>query len=319
MRMGDALRRMADAADATGSAVRSGAKAGANASRRTTGFIHRVTGASGAARTGLSTLFELTALGGAADMFVTVALAGTIFFSTSVDQARGKVVLFLIVTMAPFAVLAPFIGPFLDRMQTGRKYVLSGTLMARGLLCWGMSAAVNNTLTLLPAAFGVLILQKAYGVVKVSVTPRLLPPEIPLVTANSRSGLLALAGSTAAAGVAALVQLAAGPAWVLRVGTIVYLAAMLLGLRLPDRIDVPPHQASEPQASEPQASEQTRRAVVWTEDRRSEAEKRRRKTAALSAPEASERIGSGSERIGSASERIGGSRAGPKPETGPHN
>ncbi|HLK01040.1 MAG TPA: MFS transporter [Streptosporangiaceae bacterium] len=237
---------MADAADATGSAVRSGAKAGANASRRTTGFIHRVTGASGAARTGLSTLFELTALGGAADMFVTVALAGTIFFSTSVDQARGKVVLFLIVTMAPFAVLAPFIGPFLDRMQTGRKYVLSGTLMARGLLCWGMSAAVNNTLTLLPAAFGVLILQKAYGVVKVSVTPRLLPPEIPLVTANSRSGLLALAGSTAAAGVAALVQLAAGPAWVLRVGTIVYLAAMLLGLRLPDRIDVPPHPAEPP-------------------------------------------------------------------------
>lgn len=239
--MGDALRKMADAADATGNAVRSGAKAGASASRRTTGFIHRVTGASGASRTGLSTLIELTALGGAADMFVTVALAGTIFFSTSVDQARGKVVLFLIVTMAPFAVLAPFIGPFLDRMQTGRKYVLSGTLMARGLLCWGMSAAVNNTLTLLPAAFGVLVLQKAYGVVKVSVTPRLLPPEIPLVTANSRSGLIALAGSTAAAGVAALVQLAAGPAWVLRVGTIVYLAAMLLGLRLPDRIDVPPH------------------------------------------------------------------------------
>ncbi|HEX6526930.1 MAG TPA: MFS transporter [Streptosporangiaceae bacterium] len=240
MRMGDALRRMGDAADATGSAVRTSARASASATRRTGGFIHRLTSASGAGRTGLSTLIELTSLGGAADAFVTVALAGTIFFSTSVDQARGRVVLFLIVTMAPFAVLAPFIGPFLDRMQTGRKYVLAGTLMARGLLCWGMSAAVNNPVTLLPAAFGILVLQKAYGVVKASVTPRLLPPEITLVSANSRSGLFALAGSTAAAGVAAIVQVSGGAAWVLRVGTLVYLAAMLMALRLPDRIDVPP-------------------------------------------------------------------------------
>jgi hypothetical protein len=251
MRVGDAFRRMADAADATGNAVKSGARAGATASRRTTGFIHRLTGASGAGRTGLSTLIELTALGGAADMFVTVALAGTVFFSTSVDQARGRVILFLLVTMAPFAVLAPFIGPFLDRMQTGRKFVLSGTLMARGLLCWGMSAAVGNTVTLLPAAFGVLVLQKAYGVVKASVTPRLLPPEIALVTANSRSGLIALAGSTAAAGVAAAVQVTAGAAWVLRVGTLVYLAAMLLGLRLPDRIDVQPTPQPAPEQARP--------------------------------------------------------------------
>jgi MFS family permease len=239
MRMGDALRRMADAADATGSAVKSGARAGASASRKTGGFVHRLTGASGAGRTGLGTLIELTSASGAADMFVTVALAGTIFFSASVDQARGKVVLFLIVTMAPFAILAPFIGPALDRMQQGRKYVLAGTLMARGLLAWGMSAAIGNTVTLLPAAFGILVLQKAYGVVKASITPRLLPPEIPLVTANSRSGLMALAGSTVAAGVAAGVQELLGPAWVLRFGTIVYLAAMLIALRLPDQIDSP--------------------------------------------------------------------------------
>ncbi|HXL89116.1 MAG TPA: MFS transporter [Streptosporangiaceae bacterium] len=239
MWMGDALRRMADAADATGGAVKSGARAGATATRKTGGFVHRLTGASGAGRTGLGTLIELTAASGAADMFVTVALAGTVFFSTSVDQARGKVVVFLLVTMAPFALLAPFIGPALDRMQQGRRYVLAGTLMARGLLCWGMSAAVGNTLTLLPAAFGILVLQKAYGVVKASVTPRLLPAEIPLVTANSRSGLFALAGSTVAAGVAAGIEELFGAAWVLRVGTIVYLAAMLLALRLPDQIDVP--------------------------------------------------------------------------------
>src|ERR1700677_2610220 len=98
MWMGDALRRMADAADATGGAVKSGARAHATATRKTGGFVDRLTGASGAGRTGLGTLIELTAASGAADMFVTVALAGTVFFSTSVDQARGKVVILLLVT-----------------------------------------------------------------------------------------------------------------------------------------------------------------------------------------------------------------------------
>src|SRR5271154_3278584 len=227
MWMGDALRRMADAADATGSAVKSGARAGATASRRTGGFVHRLTGASGAGRTGLGTLIELTAASGAADMFVTVALAGTIFFSASVDQARGKVVLFLIITMAPFAVLAPFIGPWLDRIQQGRRFVLAGTMLTRGLLCYAMSANVGDSVTLLPAAFGILVLQKAGGVVKASVTPRLLPPGLSLVTANARAGLISIITSTAAAGLAAGVQYTTDAAWTLRVGTLIYLAAKI--------------------------------------------------------------------------------------------
>ncbi|HEY6297446.1 MAG TPA: hypothetical protein VIX15_17440, partial [Streptosporangiaceae bacterium] len=239
MRVSEAVRRTGRAARATGSAVRTGARAGATAGRRTGGVVHRITGASGAGRTGLSTLIELTAAGGAGDAFVAVSLAGTIFFSTSVDQARGRVVLFLLVTMAPFAVLAPFIGPFLDRMQQGRRYLLGGTLLARGLLCWGMSAAINSPVTLLPAAFGILVLQKAYGVARASVTPRLLPAEITLVTANARSQLMALTASMLGGAVAAGIQASAGSAWVLRAGTLIYLAAMFLALRLPDQVDSP--------------------------------------------------------------------------------
>jgi len=232
MRMSDAVRRAGDAAHATGRTVGAGG-------RRTAGLVHRITGAKGMGRTGLGTLIEMTAVSGAADAFVTVALAGTIFFSTSVDQARGRVVLFLIITMAPFAVLAPFIGPALDRIQQGRRFVLAGTMLTRGLLCYAMSANVANSVTLLPAAFGILVLQKAGGVVKASVTPRLLPAEITLVTANARAGLISLAASTAAAGLAAGVQFAGGAAWTLRVGTLIYLAAMILAFRLPEQIDVP--------------------------------------------------------------------------------
>jgi MFS family permease len=251
MGVSEALQRTGRAARATGGAVRTGARAGATATRRTGGFVHRITGASGAGRTGLSTLIELTAAGGAGDAFVAVSLAGTIFFSTSVDQARGRVVLFLLVTMAPFAVLAPFIGPFLDRMQQGRRYLLGGTLLARGLLCWGMSAAINSPVTLLPAAFGILVLQKAYGVARASVTPRLLPAEITLVTANARSQLMALTASMLGGSVAAGIEATAGAAWVLRAGTLIYLAAMFLALRLPDQVDTP---APAPAEASPTAS-----------------------------------------------------------------
>src|SRR3974390_2606616 len=65
-----------------GAAPRATPGAVASGTRRTGGLVHRVTGASGAGRTGLSTLIELTAASGAGDAFVIVALAGTIFFNT---------------------------------------------------------------------------------------------------------------------------------------------------------------------------------------------------------------------------------------------
>src|SRR5215472_1142635 len=225
------------AAKASATAARASAKASNGAART----LHKITHASGAGRTGLAHLIELSAAGSIGDAFVAVALAGTLFFSTSPTQARGKVALALIITMAPFALLAPFIGPMLDRVRSGRRFILIGTVLARGLLCWGMAGAVlhNDSVTLLPAAFGVLLLQKAYGVTRASVTPRLLPNEITLVTANSRCALASLIATSAGVPIAAGIDAAVGGAWVLRVGTIVYLAAMVPAFRIPDGVDEP--------------------------------------------------------------------------------
>jgi len=200
------------AADGFASGLRSTGRAGASTARGTGRVIRRLTQASGAGRTGLDRVIELTAAGAAADAFVAVALAGTLFFSTSVDQARGRIALTLLITMAPFAVLAPFIGPMLDRVRDGRRYIMIGTLLARGLLCWGMAGAVqhSDTVTLLPAAFGVLVLQKAYGVTRSSVTPRVLPAKITLVSANARISLAALIASTVGVGVAGGISYLAG-------------------------------------------------------------------------------------------------------------
>jgi len=219
-------------------------------------FVHRITGASGANRTGFATLLELTAASGIGDAFVTIALAGTLFFSTSVGEARSKVAWALLITIAPYAILAPLIGPLLDRVKRGNKFILSGTLLARGLLCWGMSGAVEfkDTLMVLPAAFGILVLQKAYVVTRAAVTPRLLPSEITLVKANARSNLASLIATSTGAAVALGVDKVMGggghgAAWVLRIGTVIYLAAIALAIRLPDTVDLQAQAAEANQAS----------------------------------------------------------------------
>lgn len=224
-------------------------RAGRVAAATTSGtsrFVHRLSGASGASRTGFSHLLELTAAGGMGDAFVAIALAGSLFFSASVGEARSRAAFALLVTIAPYAILAPLVGPLLDRIRQGNKFILTGTLLARALLCWGMSGAVdyNDTLTLLPAAFGILVLQKAYVVTRAAVTPRLLPPRITLVTANARSNMASLIATSLGAVVALGIDKVMGggghgAAWVLRLATVIYLAAIVPGLRLPSTVDAP--------------------------------------------------------------------------------
>jgi hypothetical protein len=45
-----------------------------------------------------------------------VSLAASLFLSISPDAARSKVILYLAISLAPFAVLAPIIGPYIDRL-----------------------------------------------------------------------------------------------------------------------------------------------------------------------------------------------------------
>jgi hypothetical protein len=66
------------------------------------------------------------AVGMAGDVFVTVSLAGSLFFDVGVGAARPKVLLYLLLTMAPFAVVAPVLGPFLDRTRGGRRLMVAG-------------------------------------------------------------------------------------------------------------------------------------------------------------------------------------------------
>ena len=67
--------------------------------------------ADGAGESGLTQLLWVNALHMAGDAMIAVSLAGTLFFAATTDAQRGNVALYLLVTMAPFAVLAPVHRP----------------------------------------------------------------------------------------------------------------------------------------------------------------------------------------------------------------
>jgi MFS family permease len=213
-------------------------------------LTRRVTHAQGAGRSGLGSLIEASAINAAGDAMVTVALAGTLFFGLDVNQARSQIALYLVVTMAPFALVAPLIGPALDRARHVRRYAIASTFVIRALLCWAMASALphGDQVTFLPAAFGVLVLSKAFGVLRASVTPRVLPDEITLVTANARASFAGLIAASVAAPATAGLALLVGPAWVLRIGTAVFLLGVLFTMRLPGHVDVP-EEAPPPEAA----------------------------------------------------------------------
>ncbi|GHJ39927.1 MFS transporter [Streptomyces sp. TS71-3] len=199
--------------------------------------IRKATHAHGAGESGLAKLIELHGVNGAGDVMITVALASTVFFSVPTDEARGRVALYLAVTLAPFALLAPVIGPFLDRIPHGRRAAMATAMLARVLLALLLSnAVVTGSLELYPAALGVLVASKAYGVVRSAVTPRLLPPGFSLVKANSRVTLCGLLATGAAAPIGAALHLA-GARWPLYGACVIFIAGTVLSFQLPPKVD----------------------------------------------------------------------------------
>ena len=199
--------------------------------------IRKATHAQGAGESGLGKLIELHGVNGAGDMMITVALASTVFFSVPTDEARGRVALYLGITMAPFTLLAPVIGPLLDRLPHGRRAAMAGAMLARALLALVLSSAVvSGDLQLYPAALGVLVASKAYGVVRSAVVPRLLPPRFSLVKANSRVTLGGLLATGVAAPIGAGLQ-AIGPRWPLYGAFVIFIAGTFLSFSLPPKVD----------------------------------------------------------------------------------
>jgi MFS family permease len=220
-----------------GAGARGAARATGRAGRFTARQARRAADAEGAGDSGLSRLIELHAFNAAGDTAVAISLAGTLFFQVPTGEARDQVALFLGLTMLPFAIVAPLIGPFLDRFSHGRRWAVGATMALRGFLCWVLATAVITDSTwLFPAALGVLVASKAYGVTRAAAVPRLAPANLPLVKANARTSLAGVVGATLSAPIAGLLA-SVGPEWALRYGFVVFVLATIWAIRLPAKVD----------------------------------------------------------------------------------
>lgn len=198
----------------------------------------------------LGSMRRIHALSIIGDTFITVALAGSLFFSISPSAARSKITLYLLLTVAPFAIIAPVIGPILDRKASSRRSLITVSLLVRMVFMFLMARDIKSLL-LFPEAFTVLVASKTYLVAKAALIPDLINesstkykppskqrfrkkrPQKPmgspiLVTINSSLSLLAAVSGLIAGVIAAAVLKTPhlGSPWVLRFGMVFFAVAI---------------------------------------------------------------------------------------------
>jgi len=171
----------------------------------------------------------ITAVG---DALVAIALAGSLFFDIDPNSARWKVLLYLALTMAPLALVAPFIGPVLDRSHGGRRWMIVLVNGVRTVMCFVMLDDLNSLL-LFPEAFTVLAMQKAYGVARSALVPTVVRDDAELVEANSKLQLLSGLAAPAAGIIAGPAYAIAGSQGVLAMAVVAYLIGTGVSLRIP--------------------------------------------------------------------------------------
>ena len=197
--------------------------------RKLTGSVRSLfeTGGPGFRNLAITQVFSTSA-----DTLVSIGLAGTLFFSVPTAEARGNVALYLLLTVAPFAVIGPVLGRILDRAPMATRTTL--IIAATGRAVFAVAALGRlDSLWLFPAAFMLLVLSRVHGITRNALLPLALDAPRALVAANARLAWIGvLAGGLAGGiGLASLAVFDAnGP---LALSAVTALAAAFFGRRLP--------------------------------------------------------------------------------------
>ncbi len=206
-------------------------------------MVHRAATADGADKSGLTALTWPVVANFAVDSAMAVALANTLFFAAASGESKSKVALYLLITIAPFAVIAPLIGPALDRLQHGRRVALAMSFALRTalavVLIMNYDGATGSfpSWVLYPCALAMMVFSKSFSVLRSAVTPRVMPPSIDLVRVNSRLTMFGLLGGTIAGGaIAGGVEFAFTHMFKLPGALFVVVAATIAGASLSMRI-----------------------------------------------------------------------------------
>lgn len=160
-----------------------------------------------------------------------MALAGSLFFSISPTAAQGRVTLSLLFTMAPFAIVAPLLGPAIDRSRRGRRTMVLLSLLGRVVTALSMAEVVDSLL-LFPAAFTSLVFSKGYSVAKSALVPSAVDSQHQLVEANSKLSIVGVLAGFTAAIPGVIILRYAGSEWVLRVAAVVFVIGAMVSTRV---------------------------------------------------------------------------------------
>jgi len=133
----------------------------------------------------------------AGDTLVAMALTGSLFFSVPSTEARENVALYLVLTLAPFAVLGPVLGRAYERFPVAYR---GGLVLSVALRCLVVIAMIvlTSSVALFPLAFGLLVLSRLFGISRSSVLPVILDRPLELVAANAEMSRLGMLGTLAA-------------------------------------------------------------------------------------------------------------------------
>ncbi|MGH9001015.1 MAG: MFS transporter [Acidimicrobiia bacterium] len=172
------------------------------------------------------------AAAGAADACFAVSLAGSLFFSVSLDAARPRIILYLAVTITPFIVMAPLVGPMIDRLPGGERLALVVSNAARAVLAVVMAVHLTDIL-FYPEAFAMLVLGKAYTVGRSATVPHIVDDPDTLVAANSALSLTSVLAGAVGGGLGIGLLNLTDAGWVLRVAAVGYLAAAVCARSVP--------------------------------------------------------------------------------------
>ncbi len=177
-------------------------------------------------------LAEAQAAHAAGDGLVAVALADTLFFSVPLGQARDKVALYLALTMAPFSVLSPFVGPWLDRWRGSYRIAVVTSAAGRVLLAVLLSSRTER-LQLYPLAFGLLVLSRVHGVSRSALVPETLPLGRSLMWGNAWLAVVSVVAGAAGAGSAVGINALWGPDATLWAAAVVFAAGVTACIGMP--------------------------------------------------------------------------------------
>ncbi|MXY76753.1 MAG: MFS transporter [Acidimicrobiia bacterium] len=169
----------------------------------------------------------------AGDALVALALADTLFFSVPTTEARGNVVAFLLLTLAPFAVIGPLLGSLVHRLPRSHRAGLAVGSLGRVVLVIAMMRAETD-LVMLSMVFGILVLSRIYGISRSSILPTALPNPADLVEANARLARLGIlaGGAILPIGLGAINLVGNTAALVLAAGVFAWSGIAAMGLRV---------------------------------------------------------------------------------------